>query len=103
MTPPDAPTTGQPVRLPSAPGRTIAAEGITVEDLKRRAERVRNAVVTGAEATYRETAATQGARILLISAGVVVAAIGIAYFAGSARARRLSEPWCPPRCRPVRD
>jgi hypothetical protein len=100
---PDAPAPGQPVRLPSAPTRTISAEGITVDDLKRRAERVRTAVATGAEATYKETIATQSARILMIGAGVVVLAIGLAYFAGSASARRASAPWCPPGCKPVRD
>jgi len=100
---PDTPAPGQPVRLPSAPTRTISAQGITVDDLKRRAERVRNAVVTGANETYQETIATQSARILMIGAGVVVLAIGVAYFAGSARARRASQPWCPPGCKPVRD
>jgi hypothetical protein len=100
---PDAPVPGQPVLLPAAPSRTMSAEGVTVDDLKRRAERVRDAVVTGTQATYKETLSTQGARILVIGAGVVVLAIGLAYFAGSARARRVSEPWCPPGCRPARD
>ena len=100
---PDAPVPGQPVRLPAAPTRTISADGITVDDLKRRAARVRAAVATGAEATYKETIATQSARILMIGAGVVVVAIGLAYFAGSARSRRASQPWCPPGCKPVRD
>ena len=100
---PDAPTPGQPVRLPAAPSRTISADGITVDDLKRRAERIRTAVATGAEATYQDTIATQSTRILMIGAGVVVLAIGLAYFAGSAGARRRSEPWCPPGCKPVRD
>ena len=100
---PDKPMPGQPVQLPGAPTRTISAEGITVDDLKRRAERIRTAVSTGAEATYKETIATQSARILMIGAGVVVVAVGLAYFAGSARARRVSQPWCPPGCKPVRD
>ena len=100
---PDAPVPGQPVRLPAAPSRTISAQGVTVDDLKRRAERVRNAVVTGATDTYNETIATQSARILMIGAGVVVVAIGLAYFAGSAKARRVSQPWCPPGCKPVQD
>jgi hypothetical protein len=100
---PDAIAPGQPVLLPSAPTRTISAQGITVEDLKRRAERVRAAVSTGAEATYKETIATQSARVLMIGAGVVVLAIGLAYFAGSMSSRRASTPWCPPGCKPVRD
>ena len=100
---PEPPVPGQPVRLPAAPSRTISSEGVTVDDLKRRAERVRDAVVTGVNDTYEETIATQGARILAIGAGVVILAIGLAYFAGSARARRASQPWCPPGCKPAGD
>ena len=100
---PDNPQPGQPVRLPAAPTRTIAAEGVTVDELKRRAERIRVAVAEGVEKTYDETLATQGARILMIGAAVVVVAVGMAYFAGSMRARRASAPWCPPGCSPDRD
>lgn len=79
-------------------GRSSAERPITVDDLKHQALRIRDT----AEAEVRTQLEGQAARNIAIVAGVVLLAVGFAYFMGSRRAPVCPEPPFPPYPPPYR-
>lgn len=73
-------------------GRASAERPITVDDLKHQAMRIRDT----AEAEVRTQLEGRAARNVAIVAGVVLFAVGLAYFMGSRRAPDCPELPYPP-------
>jgi hypothetical protein len=94
---------GDPAVLPGPPARTVSADGITVEDIKRRAERIRSLTVDGLRQQAQDTLKENSTIIAAGAVAVLVVGVSLAYFMGRSTARRLSQPWCPPGCKPAND
>ncbi len=58
-------------------------ERITLDDLKNRAEKIKDIAVTDVKTATTQVLETDATKTLLIVAGVVIAAASIAYFLGS--------------------
>jgi hypothetical protein len=92
---------GTEVVLPGRPAaRQIQGDAVSITDLKRRAEYIRELAVTGVEKRAQTVVKATGTQAVIIGAVAVVAVIGIAYFIGRSTAKQMSQPWCPPGCRP---
>jgi hypothetical protein len=98
---PKTPEPGDITVLPGQPARTVSAEGVTVDDIKRRAERIRALAVDGVRQRAEETMKQNSTMIVAGAVAVLVVGVSLAYFMGRSTARKLAEPWCPPGCRPV--
>lgn len=73
---------------PTAP----APEKITLDEVKNRAEDVRDLVVTETRRTTREVLESDPVRTALVVVGVVVAAASVAYFLGTRAGRAAYRP-----------
>ena len=85
------PSPSKPGELTTLPGkatRTISARGVTSDDIRRRAERVRELAGETVRETVRDTLAAKGMRLAAAGAGLVVAAVSAAFFAGSMSGKR---------------
>lgn len=100
MTPSPKPV--DPAVLPGPKDQTIGSEAITVDDIKRHAEAVRNAALDGVKQTVDGTLKSNKTAIIAAAVGVAVVGMSVAYFLGRSTAKRLAEPWCPPGCVPRR-
>ena len=98
---PKTPEPGAVAVLPGQPTRTVSAEGVTVDDIKRRAERIRALAVDGVKQKAEETMKQNSTTIVVGAVAVLVVGVSLAYFVGRSTARRLSQPWCPPGCKPA--
>jgi hypothetical protein len=98
---PKTPDPGDVAVLPGPPRRTVAAEGVTVDDIKRRAERIRSLAVDGMKQKAEETMQQRSTTIVVGAVAVLVVGVSLAYFMGRSTARKLAEPWCPPGCKPA--
>lgn len=84
-----------------SPDKGVSPPPVTLDDLKQKAGRIRDI----AEAEVRRQTEEQWARNAAIVAGVVLVAIGFAYFLGSRRSPKSAEPPpcpCLPPERPYR-
>lgn len=97
---------GTEVALPGRPQpREITGGAVGIEDIKRRAEYIRELAVEGAKEQAEQAVdqvRSQSTQIIVAVGIGFVVAVGIAYFVGRSTAKRLSEPWCPPGCSPDR-
>lgn len=73
---------------PTAPSDAAIGRPVTLDDVKHKALAIRNEISDEA----RRELDQRGTQIVLIGAAVVVAVIGIAYFAGVRAARRNEQP-----------
>jgi signal transduction histidine kinase len=73
---------------PTATSDTAIGRPVTLDDVKHKALAIRNEISDEA----RRELDQRGTQIVLIGAAVVVAVIGIAYFAGVRAARRDDQP-----------
>lgn len=71
----------QPLYIPPA-------EQVTLDELKQRAEQVKDLAVSDTKQVVREVYAQDVTRAALVAVGVVVVAASLAYFLGTRAARR---------------
>jgi len=73
------------------PNAAVPAERITLDDLKHRAEQVKDLAVQDAKSAVGAVVDTSEARTLMIMVGVAVAVASIAFFLGTRSVRLPSD------------
>jgi len=71
----------------------VDAPKITLDDIKHRAEAVKDLAVSDAKSAVAVVTEADATKKLMIAVGVVVIVASFAYFLGSRAARRIEEPY----------
>lgn len=70
------------------PGRVEPTERITLDDIRHRAEEVKDLAVTESKEAAARVASLDATKVAMVAVGVAVLVVGLAYMAGSRSAAR---------------